>query len=162
MEALADGSLLNSNGQPLVFVHRKLLERKLQSYASDHALAISLSTILSFMALKIGGCRHFCSLPPCRPACRASLSTQARPPHARLSTESNSVQRASSRAASWPGECSLASGFALEGWNWYGQGSPWCPCSHVRLLAGEKGVEGPQAADDGRRCRETGPDRLGD
>lgn len=68
MAALADGSLLNSNGQPLVFVHRKLLERKLQSYASDHALAISLSTILSFMALKIGGCRRSCSLPPCRPA----------------------------------------------------------------------------------------------
>lgn len=56
LEATADGSLLDSEGQPLVFVHRKLLERKLQSYASDHALAISLGTILSFMAIKVGGC----------------------------------------------------------------------------------------------------------
>mmetsp|Transcript_3518 Transcript_3518/g.10219 ORF Transcript_3518/g.10219 Transcript_3518/m.10219 type:complete len:508 (+) Transcript_3518:246-1769(+) len=56
LEATADGSLLDSEGQPLVFVHRKLLERKLQSYASDHALAISLGTILSFMAIKVAMC----------------------------------------------------------------------------------------------------------
>ena len=54
-EVLTDGSLLADDGRPLVFMHRKLLERKLQSFASDHALAISVGTILSFMAVKVGG-----------------------------------------------------------------------------------------------------------
>lgn len=54
---LADSSVADEEGQPLVFVHRKLLERRLlASYGQRHALAISLGVVLSVMAVKIALC----------------------------------------------------------------------------------------------------------
>lgn len=57
VQTLADGSLADEDGQPIVFAHRKLLERRLlESYGKRHALQISLGVVLSFMALKVALC----------------------------------------------------------------------------------------------------------
>lgn len=53
LDASSDGTLVDEHGRPLVFRHRRLQE----SYAKKHALAIALGTVLSFMAVKVGGCR---------------------------------------------------------------------------------------------------------
>lgn len=55
VQTLADGSLADEDGLPIVFGHRKLLERRLlESYGKRHALQISLGVVLSFMAVKVG------------------------------------------------------------------------------------------------------------
>ena len=49
LDALADGTLLDKHGEPLVFRRRRLQE----SYASRHKLEIVLGTLISFMVVKI-------------------------------------------------------------------------------------------------------------
>lgn len=60
LDALADGTLLDKHGEPLVFRRRRLQE----SYASRHKLEIVLGTLISFMVVKI--CEP-CSVAVCDP-----------------------------------------------------------------------------------------------
>jgi hypothetical protein len=60
LDALADGTLLDKHGEPLVFRRRRLQE----SYASRHKLEIVLGTLISFMVVKI--CEP-CSAATCGP-----------------------------------------------------------------------------------------------
>jgi hypothetical protein len=57
LDALADGTLLDKHGEPLVFRRRRLQE----SYASRHKLEIVLGTLISFMVVKI--CEHLFAVP---------------------------------------------------------------------------------------------------